>query len=323
MRREIGPAVLLVLALCLIGCGAGDVDGEDAAPSGSPTTVATADAPSTTTGAPERAAGGQPITLPAGANTSLPQGPGPSSVDGIMIAGVYALVSDGLAAVVTSGASEPVDGPDGAVVARTAVTVDEVLLGEDVPDGLDIVSGQAELAMEPGQQYVVIVGADSTFPGAYSFVEESALLDDAGDGQWSTRDGLVSLATEELRSTFERSVEHLAERDAARRAVITIEPTDDSGALTISGYAAGATLDLQVCVVTDDFDPVADAMSCDSDLSTVVTPDGEAITITYRTPEQLHLGADEVVDCSEARCRLVVADADIPDSVHEVYEPVS
>ena len=94
----------------------------------------------------------------------------------------------------------------------------------------------------------------------------------------------------------------------------------DGDKVTISGYAAGATLDLQVCVVTDNFDPKSGFRSCDGSKSTMVTPESDSIAVDYRQPEDLQIGPDEIVSCSTERCALVVADADFPSSVFAVFE---
>ena len=215
MRKALTRAALVLIVF--VGAGCGSSTSQDAkAPSPA------AGQPTTTTPEAIPSSGAEGITLPEGAKVVLSQEPGPGTADAVMIAGVYALVSDGIAAIATAQSASVTNGPDGATFVHTELVVDRVLLGDESLRNVTVVSGQQDFAMETGNRYFVILGADTTFPGSYSFVDTSALFDSSGHDSWTTRDQALTMSEEELRSTLDRSRDHLASRNAAREAKITL-----------------------------------------------------------------------------------------------------
>lgn len=278
--------------------------------------------------APERTTRDDPaIVLPAGSNRSLPQAPGDGTERGAVVAAAIVAAGDG---IVISGTVESIRTEKGEFdLTYPVVTMRaERTFAGDPADAVTISTADPMFAMDVGGTYLAFLTRGSP-DAAYTPVDTYVF--DSVDGGWearqpSTVDGRkpaqpLILSNEDVSRIVIDGKAYLDERTAASRAVMRAEHGEEPGVVVVSGYAEGASIELRVCAIGDDFDPKTDAaLRCGAHLVESLVPDPSSFAVRYSPPKELELGDGTTVSCAEARCALVAYDAGWPDKVFTIFD---
>jgi len=318
--------VAVVASVVVAGCGTGRDAGSAVGP---------ADGSRGETSVAVPGGGSGRIVLPEGASLDVERlaRVDDRSYDALVYAVVSAITGDGYFAVGTVVDAHTEVGEFDLESTISEIAFSEVFVGSDERRSVEVTSAVADLAIEPGTEYLMALDQS----GDGRFVFSDGVLFDRVDGAWVLRpvevEGEVPpvvLRDEDIGAVVADAEAYWAQRQEARDVDLKVSLAGagsarvlagDEVTVVVTGHLAGESMELLFCDVSDPgFLPTTHRDRCEVATAEAVTVGEDPVRAEVTVPGELDLGLGEPVRCEEVRCAVVAADLGWPAQVFAIAE---